>query len=106
MPRRILTKDSIDELLAAGTTEVRLGKGDIVTDLAKEYALERGLRLVPGGAADAPNAAPEATQPGGAPTPEPEAEPIPTGAAVRKAVVAALGYEPEGLDAAISKALE
>lgn len=101
MPRRILTKETIDELLASGTTEVRLGKGDIVTDLAKEYALERGLRLVPGN-----GDAPAATQPGGAPTPEPEAEPIPTGAAVRKAVVAALGYEPEGLDSAISKALK
>ena len=101
MPRRILTKDTIDELLAAGTTELRLDKGDIVTALAKEYALERGLRLDPAG-----SDAPAATQPGAAPTPAPEQEPIPTGAAVRKAVVAALGYEPDGLDAAISKALK
>ena len=101
MPRRILTKDTIDELLATGVTEVRLEQGDIVTALAKEYALERGLRLVPGG-----TAAPVATQPGAAPEPAPSVAPIPMGAAVRKAVVAALGYEPEGLDAAIAKALK
>ncbi|MDO5676750.1 MAG: hypothetical protein Q4G35_04480 [Propionibacteriaceae bacterium] len=102
MPRRILTKDTIDELLAAGTTELRLDKGDIVTALAKEYALERGLRLVPAGA-DAPAAAPAAPA---APAAAPTGDAAVTGAAVRKAVVAALGYEPDGLDAAISKALK
>lgn len=101
MPRRILTKDSIDELISQGATEVRLDKGDIVTALAKEYALEHGLRLVPAGS-DAPAAA----QPGAAPTPAREKEPIPTAVAVRKAVIGALGYEPDGLDSAISKALK
>lgn len=101
MPRRILTKDSINELIAQGATEVRLEKGDIVTALAKEHALEHGLRLVP-----ANGDAPAAAQPGAAPAPEPEKEPIPTAAAVRKAVVGALGYEPHGLDAAISKVLK
>lgn len=93
MSRRILTKDSIDELLASGSTEVRLNKGDIVTELAREYAQERGVRLVPANEGSAPD--------GAAPV-----SPGATGAAVRKAVVAALGYEPDGLDAAISKALK
>ena len=93
MPRRILTKDAIDELLTGGTTEVRLESGDIVTALAKEYALERGLRLIPAG-----GPAPTPTAPGGG-----EVSPA---AAVRKAVVSALGYEPDGLDAVIAKALK
>lgn len=95
MSRRILTKDAIDELLAGGTTEVRLESGDIVTALAKEYALERGLRLIPAGG---PAPAPTPTAPGGG-----EVSPA---AAVRKAVVSALGYEPDGLDAVIAKALK
>ncbi|GAA4903907.1 hypothetical protein GCM10025789_23650 [Tessaracoccus lubricantis] len=100
MPRRVLTKDTIDQLLASGTSEIRLTAGDIVTALAKEYALERGLRLVPAhDASPATSARPEPTV-----TQPPDADGV--GIAVREAVVAALGYEPDGLDSAISKALK
>ena len=50
MSRRILTTATVDELLAAGTTELRLGPGDIVTALAREYARDKGVRLIPGDA--------------------------------------------------------
>ena len=100
MPRRILTKTDIDELLDSGATELRLAPGDIVTALAREYAQERGLTLAQD--KDAPAAAKPAAQAAS----KPEADAPTTGAAVRKAVVAALGYEPDGLDAAISKALK
>lgn len=98
MPRRILTKTDIDALLDSGATELRLGPGDIVTALAKEYAQERGLALAKSDEPVAPAAAPSASSA--------TASGAATGAAVRKAVVAALGYEPDGLDAAISKALK
>ena len=88
MPRRILTTATVDELIAAGTTELRLGPGDIVTALAREYALKRGVRLIP---ADAPPAETEGH--------------LPTAERIRGAVVNALGYEPDGLDAIIARAL-
>lgn len=47
MSRRILTTATVDELLAAGATELRLGPGDIVTALAREYARDKGVRLIP-----------------------------------------------------------
>ena len=50
MSRRILTTATVDELLAAGATELRLGPGDIVTALAREYARDKGVRLIPGDA--------------------------------------------------------
>ena len=87
MSRRILTTATVDELLAAGATELRLGPGDIVTALAREYARDKGVRLIPG---DAP--APAAGEPS-------------TAARIHPAVVDALGYEPDGLDAIIARAL-
>lgn len=87
MSRRILTTATVDELLAAGTTELRLGPGDIVTALAREYARDKGVRLIPG---DTPVAA------AGEPS---------TATRIRTAVVNALGYEPDDLDAVIARAL-
>ncbi|HPF79944.1 hypothetical protein [Nostocoides australiense] len=113
MPRRVLTKSSIDDFLAAGTTEVLLEPADIVTALAKEYAQQRGVRLVP--AANAAGGMPRAQQPAAAPGPaEPPvtpAEPASPADArvdaeqVRKAVIAAIGDEPDGLGAIISRVL-
>ncbi|MBK7821060.1 MAG: hypothetical protein IPJ61_08280 [Tessaracoccus sp.] len=90
MARRILTTATVDELLAAGTTELRLGPGDIVTALAREYALKKGVRLIPG---DAP-----------APAAGTAEEPT-TAVRIHTAVVKALGYEPDDLDAIIARAL-
>ena len=101
MSRRVLTKITVDELIASGQTELQLGDGDIVTALAKEYAQQRGLRLVPNG-----NGAPRAATPGAAPTPDPALEPIPVAAIVRKAVIAAVGSEPAGLDAIIARVMK
>lgn len=98
MARRVLTRVDIDQLLAAGTTQVLLAPGDIVTALAREHAQQRGLRLVPaspGATASGPTGAAPAAS---GPTPEVVAE-------IRRAVVAALGHEPAGLDAAIARAL-
>lgn len=89
MSRRILTTATVDELLAAGTTELRLSPGDIVTALAREYALAKGVRLIPG---DASSSAETAGEPS-------------TAARIRSAVVNQLGYEPDDLDAIIARAL-
>lgn len=106
MARRVLTVSTINELLDQGQTELRLAPGDIVTALAKEHAQQRGLRLVPAApGATVPTQTP-AGSPGAAPTPQPSMEPIPGRAAVRKAVIAALGHEPDGLDAIIARVMK
>lgn len=86
MAHRVLTVSTINEALAQGKTEFALEPGDIVTPLAKEHAQQLGLRLIPCGG-----------KPGGA---------APQAAEVRKAVIAALGREPEGLDAIIARVLK
>ena len=96
MSRRILTKTSIDELLGAGRTELQLQAGDIVTDLAREHAQQRGLRLIPAaGGLRAGSPAPVAA--------EPMESPEETAAEVKRAVIAALGHEPADLDAIIAR---
>jgi hypothetical protein len=96
--RRILTVTTIDDLLARGETQLELGPADIVTDLAREHARDRGLRLLPAGAGS-----PSATAPV---PPAAPADPAPEREAVRRAVIAELGREPEGLDAAIARVLD
>lgn len=49
MSRRVLTKVTIDQLTADGTRTLQLQEGDIVTMWAKEYAMSRGVTLVPPG---------------------------------------------------------
>lgn len=98
MARQIVTQDQIVRLLAEGATELRLEAGAIVTDVAAEMAQDRGLRLVRDG------------DPG--PTPR-SCEPEPAGEAskpvgrdeVRRAVIAALGREPEQLDAVLDRVM-
>lgn len=93
MAHRVLTVTSINELLSQGCTELKLEPGDIVTALAKEHAQQRGLRLVP---ANGGLALP-------APAPQASAGKDTDRAAVRKAVIAAVGHEPNGLDAIINR---
>lgn len=90
MARRVLTVSTINEMLAQGSTELRLDPGDIVTALAREHAQQYGFRLVPA----APGATPSAAMPAAKPADR---------TTVRKAVIAALGSEPDGLDAIISR---
>lgn len=135
MSRRVITKVTVDKMIADKQMELILEPSDIVTALAKEYAQQRGVRLVPAANAQAPGGQfkpqpqeiPSAQEhsdsqlekpvseladekvagtPGAPVTPEPALEPIPDHAAVRKAVIAAVGYEPKNLDALISKVME
>ncbi len=92
MSRRVITKVTIDEAPASGSKQCVVGERDIVTALAKEYAMERGVRLVSSGAA------PEVPASTGASAGDAEQ--------VRAAVIAALGHEPAGLGAAIDKVLK
>ncbi len=120
MSRRILTTATVDELLASGQTALQLEANDIVTALAREYAQQRGLRLIPAGSgggggeghagggtsADQPGTAAAAeTAQGAAPAPDPGAAPVPDAVIVRQAVIAALGSEPAGLDAIIARVM-
>ena len=91
MSRRFFTQSTIAELISGGAGEVQLQPGDVVTDAAKDFALQRGFRIVPaGGTAAATAAAPSGD----------------LAAQVRQGVVAALGYTPDGLDAAIAGVLK
>lgn len=99
MVNRVISVSLIDELLAAGHTQLRVFADNIVTPLAKEYAAEKGFALVAGAQGEDAVEAPEPAA--GAPSVQPAPDP----ARIRKAVIAALGYEPVGLDAAIAKAM-
>ncbi|WP_300083330.1 hypothetical protein [Propioniciclava sp.] len=97
MARRVLTAETIDDLLAQGQTEVPLGPTDIVTALAREHARDRGVRLVP-----ADEVTPAASSPG----PEtPGSDATDDAALVRRAVIGVLGREPDGLDAVIARVI-
>ncbi|MDF1490084.1 hypothetical protein [Tessaracoccus caeni] len=96
MSRRVITKVTIDEALASGSKQCVVGERDIVTALAKEYAMERGVRLVSSGAA------PEVRAGTGTGTGASAGD----AEQVRAAVIAALGHEPAGLGAAIDKVLK
>ncbi len=94
MGKRVVTKTTIDEILASGACQVAMAPGDIVTALAREYAQERGVRIVPAGATDC-------AQPSAASTSNTE-----DANAIRVALVAALGYEPDDLAGIIERALK
>ncbi len=135
MRRRFITKQDIDECADAGTSTLEIDDHVTVTDLAREHARSRGVRLVDttppsthgaagtgpsaAGAAPADSAAPGggAAAGGGAP---PGGAVSAEGAAgaehatadraelhgqVRAAVIARVGAVPEGLDAAIARVL-
>lgn len=99
MARRVITVEDIDRLLSQGGTELQLSPDAIVTALAQDHARDRGVRLVRGDAAPQPPAAERPAEPPAAPAEDIEAD----RALVRRAVVAVLGREPEGLDAVIAR---
>lgn len=97
MARKFLTRETIDQLLGEGVKVHQLGAGDVVTDAARDHARARGLQLVPAGD-EAPSAQPAATAGSGGDEGIARAK-------LRSAVISALGEVPDGLDAAIDKAL-
>lgn len=86
MSHPIITRTTIDDLLGQGRTELVLEPGTIVTALAREYAHDRGLRLVESG--------------------QPQAVGFVTPEQVRRAVVAKLGHEPADLTRLIDRVLK
>ncbi|MDO5083829.1 MAG: hypothetical protein Q4D89_10565 [Arachnia propionica] len=103
MARQIVTQDQIIQLLAEGACELRVDADAIITDVAAELAQDRGLRIIRGtdtvsGAPSTRSTPTPASQSSGA-VPPPRDE-------VRRAVVAALGVEPEQLDAVLDRVLE
>jgi|GEM_PF-4990260 len=85
MSRRCITARDIDECLAAGVDVLELADDVIVTDLARERAAERGVRIL---RTSRHQDAGETTH-----------------RAVREAVVARLGHAPPALDRVIAAVL-
>lgn len=104
--RRFVTRHDVEDAAAAGRSVVVRGR-DVLTDEAAQRAQDLGVRIEretaggSGGGAGRP-AAGGGTTPGRA---GPPASPDQLRRAVRAAVVAELGREPAGLDAAIDRVL-
>lgn len=93
MPRRFVTRADIDAIADGGQSELLVDDLTTVTDIAREHARERGVRLVR-----------QLAPPPPAPSPRPDG-PDDLEAAVRAAVVGRLGHTPEGLDAILRRVL-
>ncbi len=104
--RRFITKIDIDALLDAGETLLECGPETTITDLAVEYARSKGMtvRRVDAGAAATTQAGPGAASAAGVASEGSVVDPAER-AAVRAAVVAALGSTPPNLDAVIDRAM-
>ncbi len=105
MKRRFITKADIDRVAESGQQVLEVDGPATVTDLAREHAMQRGVRVVLSGGPG-----------GGGPVDRRHGvypESAPAGAAsdpglvrrVRAAVVAKLGQAPEGLDETIERVL-
>ncbi|MFO8075432.1 MAG: hypothetical protein R6T85_04880 [Egibacteraceae bacterium] len=103
MGRRFITKQDIDAAADAGTSVLELGGRVTVTDLAREHARERGVRLVEGAGT---GQSPPTTAGGPLAAPAEAPEPATLHAQVRAAVIARLGAAPDGLDAVIARVLD
>lgn len=102
--RRFVTRHEVEDAAAAGRS-IRLQGRDVLTDEAAQRALDLGVtvertgrRGTGSGAAAGPARSAPAQGPG-------EVSPDQVRRAVRAAVVAELGAEPPGLDAAIDRVL-
>lgn len=99
MARQIITTADVREYADAGCTELRFQPTDIVTDAAAEFAQQRGIRIIRLTGAE-PEEAPPAPQPGQAPQ-----APARSAEQIKKAVIQALGKEPENLGQIVAKVL-
>lgn len=88
MSRRVITATTVNQLLAQQESCLQLEPGDIITALAAEDAQRKGLRVIPATATQSESV--RGTE----------------YAEVRKAVIAALGHAPEGLDQIIAKVMK
>jgi hypothetical protein len=96
--RRFITKVDIDDIADRGETTLELDARATVTDLAREHAMQRGVRVVRVGDAPPPAAS-------GAPASSTEPGTDELRSTVRSAVIGRLGEVPAGLDAAIDRVL-
>jgi hypothetical protein len=99
MGRRFITTNDIDELADRGELLLEYDDRVTITDLAREHARQRGVRLV---RRDAPSPSP-AAEAAPASAADPDRDEVRS--AVRSAVIGRLGEVPAGLDAAIDRAL-
>lgn len=93
MSRRFITKVDIDALAQAGRDILEVDQATTVTDLAREHALARGVRIVRQG---------EDVRPQQSATSNLEED---LRSRVRATVIARLGKEPDGLDAVLDREL-
>jgi hypothetical protein len=100
--RRFITRRHVEDAAQAGTV-LHVRRRDVVTDEAAQRATDLGVRIEREGRAprtDASQASAPAPTRASAPTSDADLR-----RAVRVAVVAELGLEPAGLDAAIDRVL-
>lgn len=105
MPRQFITRTQIDDLAERGETLLEVDGRTTVTDAARERALERGVRVVTRPDAAGTGATPGPTAGSPAPDRTTEVEHERLRAAVRSAVLGALGETPPGLDAVLDRVL-
>lgn len=98
MGRRFITARDIEDLLARGEQELHIDGATVLTDLARELARDRGVRVV---TVDTPPAVAADAAPDRAGPSRRELR-----AAVRAAVVAEFGTTPPGIDAAIGRVFD
>lgn len=101
MAKSFLTRSTIEDMIAEGRTEYRLGPDDVVTHHARDHARSKGFQLVPADDAGAPSNGPSATQQTTPATSSPVSR-----QQLRAAVIAALGRVPDGLDEVIDRAMK
>ncbi len=90
MPRRFITRADIDAIADAGQSELLVDDLTTVTDIAREHARERQVRLV------------RQLDP---PPPVPAGADDDLQAEVRAAVIGRLGHTPADLDAVVHRVL-
>lgn len=101
--RRFITRTDVDDAAAAGRPVV-VGRRDLLTDEAAQRAMDLGVTVERSGS-DSARDRDGATRPRGAGAPAAETGDDQLRRAVRAAVVAEMGHEPAGLDAAIDRVL-
>lgn len=97
--RRFITRADVEDAARAGRS-MQLGPRDVITDEAAQCARDRGVRVERASAGAGSVSGGGSAQPG---TRRTDTDGL--RAAVRAAVVAELGHEPAGLDAALDKVL-